>query len=160
MNFKVKSWLDLGIRKDNLFSSLIFYVSLGLVLILGFLFILKISPEFSVSSSVLAKRLYPSFLVVIALSVLQELFFRGYLIPVLKSLSNRASIVIGIDAALYATLHLTFHYPQILFPAVFLAGLGFAGVYYYRPNLILASLVHIALVKSLTLFCYLKLVSC
>ena len=160
MNFKIKNWQDIGIRQDNILSSLVFYIGLGLALILGFFLILKIFPEFSVSSSILARKLYSSFLVVIALSILQELFFRGYLISVLKSFSTKASVVIIIDTVLFATIHLIFHDSQILFPAAFLAGLGFAGVYYYRPNLILASLVHIALIKSLTLFCYLKLVSC
>ena len=160
MNFKVKNWQDIGIRTDNLLSSLILYATLGLVLIFGFFIILKIFPEFSVSSSILAQKLYPSFLSVIALSVLQELFFRGYLIPVLKSFSSKVTVVIVIDAVLFAAMHLIFHDPQVLFPAAFLAGLCFAGVYYYRPNLILVSLVHIVLIKSLTLFCYLKLINC
>lgn len=155
-----KRWSELGFRTDNVQRSLIPYLVLSAVLILGFFLILKTFYAFSISTVVLWHTLYPSFAIVVVLSAIQELFFRGYLIFVLKNLSKSIFIVVLIDAVLFAALHAFFSFPEILVPAAFLEGVLFATTYYYYPNLFLASATHIALVMSSPMFCYFKLVGC
>ncbi len=158
MDLTVRSWRDLGVRIDNIRSSFLPYGLLTIILVTGLLLILDI---FGVASTLVSwHRLYPSFLVLIFLSSLQELFFRGYLILVLRRFSKKVAIVVLIDAVLFAALHLLFQEQQIFVPGAFLAGVGFATVYYYYPNLILASLVHIVLDWSIIPFCNFKLLSC
>jgi membrane protease YdiL (CAAX protease family) len=159
VTFKTKGSKDLGIRTDNLLSSLIPYSLLAAVLILGFFLILRTFDDFSVSCYVLWHQLYPSIWILVALSTLQELFFRGYLIFVLKSFSQSVAIVVFIDALLFGAMHLIFPFPAIIFVTAFLGGIAFATTYYYYPNVILSSLVHSVLLMSLPILWYFHLVS-
>ena len=130
-------------------ASIIPYTLLGIILASGFFLLLKTFSGFSVATYILWHQLYPSLVVLAILSTIQELFFRGYLMFVLKSYSGSFFIVVLIDAVLFAAMHLVFPYASILVPAAFFAGLLFASVYYYYPNLFFASLTHTILLISL-----------
>lgn len=159
MTFKVKSLRDLGIRGDNVMSSIIPYCLLTIVLIGGFFIILKTFSDFSESCYVLWHQLYPSLWILVAFSALQELFFRGYLVFVLRSFSKHVATVVLIDALLFGAMHLVFPFPLIIFFAAFLGGIAFATTYYYYPNVILSSLAHSLLLMSLPIFWYFNLVN-
>ena len=81
----------------------------------------------------------------IPISILQEFAFRGFLMPKLTVVFVSPVLVILINSLLFAFLHVIYPNPKLLLPIAFLGGLGFAGMYYFYPNLILISLAHMAL---------------
>ena len=158
MRLALGSYGDLGIRMDNLKSSLGPYCALTLILLIGLFITQNIVGR---PRLVLWHQLYSSLLFLIILASAQELFCRGYLMHVLKSVYKDAAVVVILDALFFATAHVIFftHW-QILIPEAFLAGIAFATVYYYYPNVILASLVHSILNLAVIPLCYFALVSC
>ena len=79
---------------------------------------------------------------------------------VLRDSLKSPILVILIDAILFASMHLIFPQRAILVPEAFAAGVGFAGVYYYYPNVIWASISHSLLNWLILPFCYFGLISC
>lgn len=76
------------------------------------------------------------------ISVLQEVTFRGFLMPKLESVLASALLAILVNALLFAFLHILYPQPRLNVPFGFLAGIGFAALYSFFPNLILISLSH------------------
>lgn len=148
-----------GIRTDNIHQSLLPYTFLFFFLGISMLLFLKTGyylPQLI--------RLYHTFynplLLVIPLSILQEIVFMGLIMPMLRKKFKSAFVVIGITVMLFTLAHLIFPYPEIILPGAFIAGLGFALTYYYYPNLILISIVHVLLNYLPVSFCALKLINC
>jgi len=81
----------------------------------------------------------------IPISVFQEFGYRGFLMPQLESLFLSPILVVGINAFLFAFVHIIYPKPLFQMTLGFMGGLGFAAMYYFYPNLILISLAHIIL---------------
>ena len=151
------NYSELGIRTDNVKESLVPYSILATLLCCGVIVALQIFNRPLVS---LYNILYPLFWFSIPLSILQEVVFRGYGIYKLKTLFKNPAAVIGINTFLFSLFHLLIPETQIVVPLSFLAGLAFATVYYYYPNLFLVSIVHVLVNLIVLPVCYLSVVSC
>lgn len=81
----------------------------------------------------------------ILVSVLQEIVFRGFLIPELQSLINPTLIIILVNALLFAFMHVIYAHNKAELIGIFLGGVGFATMYVYFPSLILVILSHAVL---------------
>jgi len=81
-------------------------------------------------------------LLFIPLSVLQELIFRGVLMHMLRRAFISKWFIIILNAALFAIMHIIYLKPLLTLPLTFVAGIGFAWIYYKYPNLILISIAH------------------
>lgn len=75
-------------------------------------------------------------------SALQEVAYRGYLMPSLGSLIKKPALLIIANALLFTFLHSIFPKPLIGLPIAFIGGIGFALMYYRYPNLPLIILSH------------------
>ncbi len=130
---------SLGIRTDNLLSSIIPYAVftlIGLIVI----FILAKSFHRTHADKWWSKENY--FFIPVLLTIFQEFAFRSFLMPQLESIFSSIIIIILINALLFSFLHIMFPNPLLLLPIGFLAGIGFAFMYYFYPNLILISISH------------------
>lgn len=96
---------------------------------------------------------YPLWLV-FPVSIVQEIFFRGWLMPVLRKHFKSALAVILLNAAIYASVHVIFPYSEFLLPGSFILGLAYAGLYYYRPNLLLIILCHVLFNVFVMPYCF------
>ena len=136
------NYFKLGIRIDNIKKSLLPYTILTVILSLGLIASLRL---FSQSMMDVYHTLYPLFWISIPLSILQEIVFRGFGMYQLKKLFKKPIVVILLNSFLFSLFHM-FVPEQLLFaPLSFSAGLAFATVYYYHPNLFLVSLAHVVI---------------
>lgn len=131
---------DLGIRTDNLKGSVIPYTLLTIFLVIGSSVYINTIGKPLID---LYYKFYPSIFVVIGLSIFQELVFRGYLMFILRKIFKNIFAVVSLNAIIFTIAHTMFPNPYILLPGAFLIGIAFAFVYYYYPNLLLASSVHL-----------------
>lgn len=90
----------------------------------------------------------------IILSFLQEFLFRSFLIPKLKSLTASPTLVIISNGLLFGFIHVIFPNPLSLFLLSSALGAGFAAVYFYRPNLILATVAHSIINFVAVFYCF------
>ena len=86
---------------------------------------------------------YPHFLYLFFIvSMLQELAYRGYLMPALASVEKSPAALILTNAVLFTFLHVIFPHYSINLPLAFIGGIAFAAIYYKYPNLFLIILSH------------------
>jgi len=78
-------------------------------------------------------------------SLLQEVAYRGYLIPALGALSRNPLWIILANALLFTYLHTIFPGLLVNLPLAFVGGIGFAIMYLKYPSLPLIILSHAAL---------------
>jgi membrane protease YdiL (CAAX protease family) len=78
-------------------------------------------------------------------SLVQEVAYRGYLMPALGKLSKNIPMVLFANALIFTFLHIIFPNPMIGLPLAFTGGMGFAIMYLYYPSLPLVVLSHAAL---------------
>ncbi|MBP6931211.1 MAG: CPBP family intramembrane metalloprotease [Candidatus Pacebacteria bacterium] len=76
------------------------------------------------------------------ISILQEIIFRGVLIKMLLKAFDDIKIVIFINALVFALIHVIYANAVFVLPLTFMAGIGFAWMYVYKPNIILISISH------------------
>lgn len=81
-------------------------------------------------------------LLFIPLSVLQEIAFRGILMNMLIRAFKNPFIVISVNALIFALLHIIYLNAIFVLPFTFIAGIGFAWLYFKYPNLIMVSISH------------------
>ena len=81
-------------------------------------------------------------LLFIPISILQEVIFRGILMKLLREAFSNKVFVIGLNAAVFAMIHVIYSNATFVLPMTFIAGIGFAWIYYRYPNLILISISH------------------
>lgn len=75
-------------------------------------------------------------------SLLQEIAYRGYLIPALGKLTDKTPMLIFANAVLFTFLHIIYPNPFIGLSVAFLGGIGFAVMYINYPSLSLIILSH------------------
>lgn len=76
------------------------------------------------------------------ISILQEIVFRGVLIKMLLRAFDDVKIVIFINALVFALIHVIYANAVFVLPLTFIAGIGFAWIYIYKPNIVLISISH------------------
>ncbi len=81
-------------------------------------------------------------LLFIPISVLQEVIFRGVLMKLLRDAFTNPIFIIILNAAVFALIHVIYVNATFVLPMTFIAGIGFAWIYYRYPNLILISISH------------------
>lgn len=84
-------------------------------------------------------------LLFIPISILQEVVFRGILMNMQKRAFKNAYTIILINASVFALIHVIYLNATFVLPMTFMAGVGFAWMYYKYPNLILISISHTVL---------------
>ncbi len=78
----------------------------------------------------------------IPLSILQEIIFRGVLMNMLRRAFVSPIFIITLNAAVFAMMHVIYLNSTFVLPMTFMAGIGFAWMYYQYQNLPLISIAH------------------
>lgn len=81
-------------------------------------------------------------LLFIPISILQEIIFRGVLMNMLERTFTSAIFIITLNAAVFAMMHVIYLNSVFVLPMTFMAGIGFAWMYYQYKNLTLISISH------------------
>lgn len=81
-------------------------------------------------------------LLFIPISVLQEIVFRGILMDMLNKVFKSPIFIIVINAGIFALMHVIYLNSIFVLPMTFMAGIGFAWIYFKYKNLILISISH------------------
>lgn len=84
-------------------------------------------------------------LLFIPISVFQEIIFRGILMNMLRRVFLNPIFVILLNAGVFAFMHVIYLNSTFVLPMTFIAGIGFAWMYYRYQNLILISAAHTVL---------------
>jgi membrane protease YdiL (CAAX protease family) len=141
----------IGLRFDNIITALFPYILFTLVGVILLIFLAKLIGK----NPLQEWWTYTHFqFLFIPVSIFQEFFFRGFLMPKLQSMISSSVFVIIINALLFTLLHIIFPNPLFMLPIAFLGGLAFATIYKFFPNLILISISHIILNFVAVLFCF------
>ncbi|HAE36568.1 MAG: hypothetical protein UR85_C0004G0094 [Candidatus Nomurabacteria bacterium GW2011_GWF2_35_66] len=78
----------------------------------------------------------------IPLSIIQEIVFRGILMNMLKRAFISPAFIILINSLVFALMHVIYLNSMFVLPMTFIAGVGFAWMYYQYENLPLISIAH------------------
>lgn len=81
-------------------------------------------------------------LLFIPISILQEIIFRGILMNMLRRAFKSQIFIIILNATVFAFLHVIYLNSIFVLPMTFIAGVGFAWIYYQYENLPLISVAH------------------
>lgn len=132
---------DLGIKKNYL-KDILPYALFTLAGIGFIVWIAKISPAPRVKEYYEWWEDVRFLLLFIPISVLQEIIFRGVLMNFLRRAFSNPIFIIIINASVFALIHIIYLNGVVVLPLTFMAGLGFAWMYYKYPNLIMISASH------------------
>jgi membrane protease YdiL (CAAX protease family) len=81
-------------------------------------------------------------LLFIPISVIQEIIFRGILMNMLRNVFYSPIFIIILNALVFAMMHVIYLNSVFVLPMTFIAGIGFAWIYYQYENLPLISIAH------------------
>lgn len=81
-------------------------------------------------------------LLFIPVSILQEIVFRGILMNMLGRVFSSPIFIIALNATVFAFMHVIYLNSVFVLPMTFIAGIGFAWMYFKYKNLILISISH------------------
>lgn len=81
-------------------------------------------------------------LLFIPLSIVQEVVFRGVLMNMLSRAFSSPIFIIVLNASVFALIHVIYLNSTFVLPMTFIAGIGFAWMYFKYKNLILISISH------------------
>ncbi len=129
---------DFGIQKDwkKYFFPYLIFTAVGVI----FLFIME---EFEIGKPFLNWWTNAKFLILfIPLSVIQEILFRGILMNMFRRVFSSQVFIIVLNASLFALMHIIYLNSIFVLPVTFVAGIGFAWMYYKYENLILICASH------------------
>lgn len=130
--------LDFGIQDSwrKYFLPYLIFTIAGIVLLLAI-------EEFEIGSPMFHWWKNAKFLLLfIPLSVTQEIIFRGVLMNMLRRVFTNKWFIILLNASVFALMHIIYLRAYFTLPLTFVAGIGFAWIYYKYPNLILISISH------------------
>ncbi len=131
---------QIGVRLDNIYSSLFIYsvfTLIGAIVVFAGAKIIKIKKPGEGHS---IEKLWHC----IKISVLQETIYRGYLMALLLLILSPITAII-LNALLFTLVHVIYENKKVTLFIVFISGLAFAALYAMHPNLILISITHIIL---------------
>ena len=141
---------DLGIRLDNIKKSASWYL---IFTVFATVAIIVLARLFNHNTQNIIGSIHFQYGFIV-LSLLQEFLFRSFLIPKLKALTSSPTLVIILNGLLFGFIHVIFPNPLSLFILSSLLGAGFAAVYFYRPNLILATVAHSIINFVAVFYCF------
>jgi membrane protease YdiL (CAAX protease family) len=130
---------QLGIRADNFKEGIIPYfifTVLGLIFIFLFAKLMGRSALTNIFQYTHFRYLF------IPISFLQELAYRGYLVPKLQTIFTNKKYIFITNVFLFTYLHIFYFNLQIVLPLIFIGGIGFTYMYLRHPNLILIGISH------------------
>jgi len=129
---------DFGIRsnwKENFLPYFIFTI-LGV----GLLFLVE---DLEIGRPMLSWWTNIKFLLLfIPLSISQEILFRGVLMNMLRRVFSNKWFIIILNASIFSLMHIIYLNALFTLSLTFIAGIGFAWIYYKYPNLVLISISH------------------
>lgn len=133
------TFYKLGFRFDNLSYSLFPYLIFSLIGLIASVLVAKYLNKKPVKMWWKISHFRTGF---ITLSFLQELVYRGYLIPKLETIFSSVVTIVLVNSLIFAFIHII--YPNNIRNLVltFVCGLFFASLYYYYPNLYLITVSH------------------
>ncbi len=129
---------DLGIRKDFMKD----IVPYSLFTIGGVFFLFWLSQVVPHSPFLEWWGNVKFLLLFIPISILQEIIFRGILMNMLCRVFSSPIFIILINASVFAMMHVIYMNSIFVLPMTFIAGIGFAWMYYQYKNLPLISIAH------------------
>lgn len=132
----IKGWslIKLGLNFNNFWSTLLVYsLSTSLALLIIKFLTRKIKSATLSGTDVIIATI---------LSFGQELIFRSFLLTILKENIQSIILVIFINSFLFFIMHLIYKNDWLSLLLIFMAGLIFASLYYFWPNLIFITIMH------------------
>jgi len=130
------SFKQIGLRFDNILSALPFYSAVLFTSVLS----IAILARFFGMSFITNWRGYYHFYGVFLLLAFAEVFlYLGFLLPRLESLLKNPWAAIVINSAIFSIMHIIYPNNLFLLPAFFF-GLVISTAYYFRPNLVVATI--------------------
>lgn len=129
---------DFGIQNDwkKYFLPYLIFTIFGVILLLAV-------EEIEIGTPMLNWWKNAHFLLLfIPLSVLQEIIFRGVLMNMLRRVFTNMWFIIILNASVFSLMHIIYLHAYFTLPLTFVAGIGFAWMYYKYPNLVLISISH------------------
>lgn len=135
------TWHDLGIKK-NFMKDFIPYAVFTLA---GIGFLLWLSQITNHLPFLNWWKNLKFLILFIPISVFQELAFRGILMKMLRQVFINPVFIIILNSAIFSLMHVIYINATFVLPLTFIAGIGFAWIYYKYPNLILVSISHVFL---------------
>jgi uncharacterized protein len=132
---------DFGIQKNwkKYFWPYAFFTILGVIILLAI-------KELEIGTPFINWWRNARFLLLfIPLSFIQELIFRGVLMNMLRRVFTNMWFIIVLNAAVFALMHIIYLKAYFTLPFTFIAGIGFAWMYYKYKNLLLISISHAVL---------------
>jgi membrane protease YdiL (CAAX protease family) len=137
----IEKWtlIRLGIRTDNITEAIIPY---AICTFIGLIFLLIVSKVFKRErqKGFFKKKFF--IYEFMAVSIIQEFMFRGFLFPQLQEIFKNGILIILINVLLFTFMHVIYSNDFISLLTIFLGGIYFASIYYVYPNLILVSISH------------------
>lgn len=130
--------IDFGIRENwkEYFLPYFIFTILGV----GLLFLVE---DLEIGRPMLSWWTNIKFLLLfIPLSVAQEIIFRGVLMNMLRRVFSSKWFIIILNAAVFSLMHIIYLNALFTLTLTFIAGIGFALMYYKYPNLVLISISH------------------
>jgi membrane protease YdiL (CAAX protease family) len=129
---------DLGIHKDFI-KDIIPYSIFTVAGIFFLIWLAKIVPH----EPFLGWWQNAKFLILfIPISILQEIIFRGILMNMLLRAFRSPIFIIVLNACVFSLMHVIYLNSTFVLPMTFMAGIGFAWMYYKYENLPLISISH------------------
>lgn len=129
---------DLGIKR-NFMKDIIPYL---LFTVGGVLFLIWLSQIVPHSPFLKWWRNIQFLLLFVPISILQEIIFRGVLMNMLRRAFSSPIFIIILNASVFALMHVIYLNSVFVLPMTFIAGIGFAWMYYRYQNLPLISIAH------------------
>jgi len=132
---------DFGIQKDwrKYFWPYFIFTALGVVILFAI-------EELEIGTPFLNWWKNAKFLLLfIPISFIQELIFRGVLMNMLRRVFSNMWFIIILNSAVFALMHIIYLKAYFTLPFTFIAGIGFAWMYYKYKNLLLISISHAVL---------------
>lgn len=148
----IEKWTlkKLGIRLDNIKKGVSWYLALTVFATVAIVVLARL---FNHNTQNIFDNIYFQYGFII-LSFLQEFLFRSFLVPKLEVLMASPILIIISNGLLFGFIHIIFPNPLSLFLLSSLLGVGFAVVYFYRPNLILATIAHSIINFVAVFYCF------
>ncbi len=132
------SYADMGLTRDFMKDILPYTV----FTVAGVLFLIWLSEIVPHSPFLGWWKNLKFLLLFIPLSIIQEIVFRGVLMNMLRRAFSSPIFIIIINASVFALIHVIYLNSTFVLPMTFIAGIGFAWMYYRYKNLILISISH------------------
>ena len=132
------SFYEIGLRADNILSFIPVYFLAAIIAVIFLFFLSKLV------KNRMAEEWHkdPHFLFLfIPISFAQQFLFQGFILFQLKSVFSTSAAVI-ITALIFGYLHTIYPKPLFSFVLGTIAGLFFATLYVFCPNIIVSSLLH------------------